>query len=303
MSRISEKVHPLLKIHVVEKLNKRNIHTVNEFLDKDAEDLMKYSGLKYQNVMDIKAAILTSQGSQVQNASFFIKQIFQRGKVSSGIDKLDHILNGGFECGLIYEFCGPSPCGKSQICMSAAASVCAADELVFYIDTKGDVSGGRLVSNLQGKVTSVASALSKMLLSEPRNPYTLITALHELAKETNKKSLRLLIIDSLAALFIPLSGDHTESVGLLSTVSSFLQFIANEYCLPVIVTNLTTKWHGPDTDPVQKASLGRYWEHIPSTRISMSQLSGNDILLTITKSSMLPIGPSCTLKVYESGVQ
>ena len=52
----------------------------------------------------------------------------------------------------------------------------------------------------------------------------------------------------------------------------------------------------------QKAALGKFWSHAPTTRINTTRLAGSDVLLTVTKSSNVPVGKSITVTITETGV-
>lgn len=65
---------------------------------------------------------------------------------------LDYTLNDGFVVGNIYEICGPSAIGKSQLCMSIASSIVYKYGVnVHFIDSGGNFSAKRVSEILASK--------------------------------------------------------------------------------------------------------------------------------------------------------
>ena len=62
------------------------------------------------------------------------------------------MLEGGFLTGKIYEICGVSASGKTQLCLTISTNV-AHDfkQQLHYIDTKRDFSGKRIQGMLEAK--------------------------------------------------------------------------------------------------------------------------------------------------------
>lgn len=306
MSRLSENVSQLFTEEVVKKLQHKRISTNMVFMDTNSELLAKITGLPFRQILTMKDSILAKFASKIRTGDKFYAEILRDGAiVPTGISKLDNLLNGGLYTGSMYELCGLSSCGKSQICMTVATNVSALlhtlNQPVLFIDTKGDFSADRIVATItKGSVNQV---LTRIGVTQPKTAYELITFLHDFIKRADEKTARLLVVDSLAALFYQLLGDPNESASLLSSVRSLLAYIANEMHVAVLLTNLTTTWLGADSEEVHKASMGKFWAHVPTTRFTVTRLSSSDILLTVTKSSTLGLGSSITLSVSETGVR
>lgn len=70
---------------------------------------------------------------------------------------MDVLLKGGLLTGNVFEICGSSGDGKTQLCFTITANITNhLKQIVHYIDTKGDFSANRLSEIL----------LSQGLLSE-----------------------------------------------------------------------------------------------------------------------------------------
>lgn len=306
MSRLSREIHEVLSEKVLKKLFEKRICTDIAYLETEATLLESVSGLTFGQVLSVKAAIVSKGAQPPRRAYDYNRVVEEKGAIiSSGIKKLDHLLEGGFYTGYMYELCGASSCGKSQLSMSIASSVTSkySKMNVLYVDTKGDLSAERLVSVIESQVESVGEAMTRILHTKPKDAYELVSCLHNYIDNVKETRVWLIIVDSLADLFYQIE-NYQESVALLSTVSSLLQYIAVELHTVILVTNLSTSWAGSDAEEVQKPALGKFWAHIPTTRFSVTRLSlaGSEILLTVTKSSCIPIGSSITLSITESGV-
>lgn len=58
---------------------------------------------------------------------------------------LDNLLKGGLYYGQIYEICGVSSSGKTQLCFAIATNIALkTNNIVRYIDTKRDFCGSRI---------------------------------------------------------------------------------------------------------------------------------------------------------------
>lgn len=74
------------------------------------------------------------------------KQNFETEIISySNFCSLDNLLDGGLYPGELYEFCGLSSAGKTQLCHTIAVNVILeTDGVVRYFDTKRDFSASRI---------------------------------------------------------------------------------------------------------------------------------------------------------------
>lgn len=68
------------------------------------------------------------------------------------MSRLDSLLGGGLFPRCIYELCGPSACGKTQLCFSILLNVIVNTKKdIIYIDTNNDFSAVRLKQILKTK--------------------------------------------------------------------------------------------------------------------------------------------------------
>lgn len=66
--------------------------------------------------------------------------------------RLDNLLDGGLFIGNIYEICGPSACGKTQLCITVLLNIIINTKKdIVYIDTKNKFSVKRIKQILKNK--------------------------------------------------------------------------------------------------------------------------------------------------------
>ena len=76
----------------------------------------------------------------------------------SGCDGVDDLLGGGLRQGQVTELTGEAGTGKTQLCLSAAASAAALGHRVVYVDTGGCFSATRIKEFHRGFVTDDADS-------------------------------------------------------------------------------------------------------------------------------------------------
>lgn len=65
---------------------------------------------------------------------------------------MDDLLDGGLNPGQIYEICGVSSSGKTQLCLTIASNIALLpNNIVRYINTKGDFFASRVETILKHK--------------------------------------------------------------------------------------------------------------------------------------------------------
>ena len=89
------------------------------------------------------------------------------GKVHSGSEVLDKLLEGGHETDVITTVYGPAGSGKTTTCLLAAVSAAAAkenkDKKIVFIDTEGGFSTERL-QQIAGTAADVKKVMEKIML-------------------------------------------------------------------------------------------------------------------------------------------
>lgn len=113
-------------------------------------------GAKIKNPLDLlksQSEILSTEISRWEKILFFL--FILKDLMNSSIVfycSLDNLLNGGIQPGQIYEICGISSSGKSQLCLVLTANIAAkSDGIIHYIDTRKNFSATRIQMILSAK--------------------------------------------------------------------------------------------------------------------------------------------------------
>ena len=229
--------------------------------------------------------------------------------VRAHLAPLDDALGGGVPTGSISELVGPAGAGKTQMCLTLACA-CAAPKRcgglesgVVFIDTEQRFSSQRLAEIARAKFpetlspTSAPDAASaereldaltsRVLVLTPSTLSEMLQRLNGLEEALIDRGVRLLIVDSVAALARAQfgRGQLTQRQELLGQIASALKQLAERLGMAAFVTNqVTTRVgarvrHAHDTaggggdaadadspGPVT-AALGTKWAHCVNTRL------------------------------------
>ncbi|KAM3569121.1 hypothetical protein VYU27_008770, partial [Nannochloropsis oceanica] len=245
-----------------------------------------------------------------------LEGVGEGGAMSTGIKSLDQLLSdsgGGVPLSQVTELVGPSPSGKTQLCLTLAAEVALTlSASVLYLDTNGCFCPRRLrqivgekYQRQQRQLQEASSSsslpsplppdlpppppslldacLSRVSVLRVSNEKGLFAALDSLDQHLScghplHRNLRLLVLDSLRALLAPLLGQTMPNGHyLLGAVGKMLNYLALRYGLAVVVTNGVVLEHSsPSSIPTlwgRRPALGAYWSLFPSLRL-MLRLGG-----------------------------
>ena len=241
--------------------------------------------------------------------------------VRANLSALDDALGGGVPTGSISELVGPAGAGKTQMCLTLAAAVAAPKESgglgagVVYVDTEQKFSGVRLaeiaaakfpetfgagVADAAAREAAVEALTSRVLVLTPSTLSEMLQRLNGLEEALIDHGVRLLVVDSMAALARAEfgRGQLARRQELLGQIASVLKQHAERLHMAAFVTNqVTTRLGGAGTrhatggeggvggelggaagavvegaaggEGSMTAALGTKWAHCVNTRIVM----------------------------------
>ena len=197
----------------------------------------------------------------------------------TGCDGVDDLLGGGLRQGQVTELTGEAGTGKTQLCLSAAASAAALGHRVVYVDTGGGFSSARIKEFHRGFVTADADtseveqhlALTLDLITVVRvhDVMHAFKVLEELGLgllgdpgvkgdgglegEADSamigREMGLLVVDSLSSLLSPtLTRLHHQGYTTMASVASLLRSLAPVHNCAVLYTNHTVSAGGMGGD-------------------------------------------------------
>jgi DNA repair protein RadB len=156
------------------------------------------------------------------------------GRVSTGTDVLDRLLEGGYETDAITTIYGPAGAGKTNLALLAAVEVAQNGRKVIYIDTEGGFS----VARLKQIVHNPKKVLDKIVFLQPTTFEEQKKAFGKLRQLVNSR-IGLIVVDTIAMLYkIQRSTDDVKEVNQeLGAQIGMLNEICRKQRIPVLVTN------------------------------------------------------------------
>ncbi|XP_015268767.1 PREDICTED: DNA repair protein RAD51 homolog 2 [Gekko japonicus] len=318
-----------------ERLSRHQITTCQDFLCLSLLELMKVTGQSYQTVQKLLHTVSQSCAPRMQTVyEMKMKRAIDPTSafLPTTLEDLDKILHGGIACGSLTEVTGPSGCGKTQFCIMLSllttlpSSMGGLDGAVIYIDTESAFSAERLIEMAQHRFPHYFATKEK-LISMPSciHVYRELTCdsvlkrIESLEEEIISKNVKLVVIDSVASVVrkefdTKLQGNLLERSNLLAREASILKYLAEEFSIPVILTNQVTTWlsdglavqadplspaddfslsegcsrNGAGESSYVTAALGNTWSHSVNTRLILQYLDSQTRQLLIAKSPVAP---------------
>ncbi|XP_053987893.1 DNA repair protein RAD51 homolog 4 [Hylaeus volcanicus] len=318
MTELSSDIHPKLSITVIEQLQRKHICTVSQFIDENSEKLATFSGLSLKDILDVRRNILKKYGGVIRSATDLFK-IEMSNITPTDLPSLDNLLKGGLYPGQIYEICGISASGKTQLCLTIASNVALRpNSLIRYIDTKRDFCGSRIKEILLRKNCNdqvIDEAMEHIRVCNVYNLHQLFKVLRwltiALKEEIEARRTRIIVIDSLPGIIFKFSSDHKLTTAL-NHLANICHFLANEFHLSIITVNLITQWNLDSKNESTSTAasknrndvtptLGKYWAGVPNTRLLITKI-GLDRRKICTWHSFQLENLSCTLTISDSGM-
>ncbi|XP_046503575.1 DNA repair protein RAD51 homolog 2 isoform X4 [Equus quagga] len=280
-----------LSQELCDRLSRHQIVTCRDFLCLSPLELMKMTGLSYRGVHELLCMVSRACAPRMQTIT------------------------------------GPPGCGKTQFCimMSILATLPidmgGLEGAVVYIDTEAAFSAERLVEIAESRFPSYFNNEDKLLLTSSNvhlyrelSCDEVLQRVESLEEEIISKGVKLVIIDSVASVVrkefdTQLQGNMRERNKFLAREAASLKYLAEEFSIPVILTNQITTHlsgapasqadlvspaddlspsEGPSGSSCVTAALGNTWSHSVNTRLILQYLGSERRQILIAKSPLAP---------------
>lgn len=289
---------PALTEEVMTKLKSAGIKTIIDFMLKDSETLARETSVSYKDLQSIRRIIHAHHAAFAVSGTDVLDEAVRSSVViSTGVTSLNSLLGGGLMTGEVVEVCGGWGKGKTSLCLQLALHAALRQGLhTLFIDPSGSVSPSKLAPFIEAfseEEEVMEKALSRIKITSPADIWSLFRALEKTyhpcitldgsagSSSSNSQGagkLKLVIVDSLPILVMPLlDGTRKEGLGILNQLAMTLKTLASEQQIAVVVVNNVVQMqngssvHKSDSHPKWKPALGRYWEHMPHTRLFVEQ--------------------------------
>ncbi|XP_064280336.1 DNA repair protein RAD51 homolog 2 isoform X3 [Passer domesticus] len=324
-----------LSQEMCERLSRYQITTCQDFLCLSLLELMKVTGQSYYEVQKLLCKVSRACAPKMQTAyEMKLRKSVNPSSafLSSTLHGLDRVLHGGVPCGSLTEITSPPGCGKTQFCIMLSVlatlpvSMGGLDGAVIYIDTESAFSAERLIEIAANRFPTYYDSDEKLLcMTRSIHLYRELTCcsvlkrIMSLEEEIILKKVKLVIIDSVASVVrkefdTKLQGNLAERSNFLTKGASVLKYLAEEFSIPVILTNQITtalsSGPGVQADLVSPAddlslsegssvsgkrdsgyvtaALGNTWSHSVNTRLILQYHDLPTRQLLVAKSPVAP---------------
>ncbi|XP_031437693.1 DNA repair protein RAD51 homolog 2 [Clupea harengus] len=327
--------------HICERLKNHHVETCKDLLSLTPLEVMRVAGQShYQSLQLLKSVSLACAPKIIPAQELWLQR--EDLCFSTSLRELDGLLQGGVPRGTITEVTGPSGCGKSQLCMMLSVlatlprSMGGLDSGVIYIDTESAFSAERLLEIARSRFPDYFSVPERLLQTAGRvhlfkelTCQEVLTRLAQLEEDIISCHAGLVILDSVASVVrkefdTSLSGNLTHRSNLLGREAATLKYLAQEFRIPVVVTNqitthfserassssLSRRWNVPEAPGAEgerdsgyvTAALGNTWSHNVNTRLIVQYVDAHLRQIVIAKS---PVAPFAVLNytVQKEGIR
>ncbi|KAJ8768780.1 hypothetical protein K2173_023684 [Erythroxylum novogranatense] len=305
-------------------LSARNIRTAKEALSLTEFDLMELLDVGLAEVTSAVAHISAAVSPPCQTALSLMEQRIKNeefsGHIPTKLNGLDEALCGGIPFGVLTELVGPAGIGKTQFCLKMALLASlpvrygGLNGRVIYIDAESKFSSRRMIEigassfpeifNMQGMAREMAG---RIVVLQPTSLSEFTESLQQIKVSLLQHEVKLLIIDSMAALISVEHGQQAPRQQSLGWHISFIKSLAEFSRVPVLVTNQVRSQHrdqapqysfqdssnAGDLERADKydsrlvAALGINWAHAVTIRLVLEAKSGQRYL-KVAKSPLSP---------------
>ncbi|XP_064427299.1 DNA repair protein RAD51 homolog 2 isoform X2 [Mirounga angustirostris] len=291
-----------LSQELCDRLNRHQIVTCQDFLCLSPLELMKMTGLSYGGVHELLYMVSRACAPQMQTAYGMKMQTsssLSPAFLATTLSALDEALHGGVACGSLTEITGPPGCGKTQFCIMMSILATLPTNLgglegaVVYVDTESAFSAERLVEIAESRFPRYFNTEEKLLLTSSKvhlyrelSCDEVLQRIESLEEEIISKGVKLVIIDSVASVVrkefdTQLQGNMRERNKFLAREAASLKYLAEEFSIPVILTNQITthlsRALASQADLVSPADDLSLSEESRMTHIRNSGIPGGDL--------------------------
>lgn len=218
-------------------------------------------------------------------------------KLSSGVEFVDKLLDGGYENDVITTIYGPPGSGKTNLCLLAMASL--KDKKIIYVDTEGSFS----LSRFKQICPEFKEILDRTIFLTPTT-YAEQKDAFEFLRQNVDEKFGLIIIDSIASLYrleLAINNDAINANRELGVHMAILTEIARKKHIPVIITNQV---YSDFDDKIKIRTVGgdvvRYWSR---ALVELQKLRGDLRKILITKHRSIKEGNFAVFRIVHTGLE
>jgi len=220
-------------------------------------------------------------------------------RVSSGVEFIDKLIDGGYEDDVITTIYGPPGAAKTNFCLLAMAALTDKTKKILYVDTEGSFS----LARFKQVCPTYEEVLERTIFLTPTTYVEQKEAFEFMRKAVDEK-FGLIIIDSIASLYrleLGVSNDVQNVNRELGLHMAMLTEIARKKHIPVILTNQV---YTDFDDRERTRSIGgdtvKYWSR---AMLEIQKVRGDLRKVTITKHRSIKEGNFILFRIVQTGLE
>lgn len=195
------------------KLSDAGIHNIMDLIIRGPVEISEITGMERETAEKIvnKARKQLIEEGLIANEFVSATDIYKRrqeiGKITTGTNCLDTLLDGGIETQALTEVYGEFGCGKTQLCHTMCVMVQKPKEEggldggVLYIDTENTFRPERIVSIAKANEMEPEKVLDRIIVARAYNSSHQTLILEEAGPVIEENNIKLIITDSAVGLF------------------------------------------------------------------------------------------------------
>ncbi len=296
---------------MAEKLRNSGYATLEKVATASPYELSELLGISAENAKKAVDAAKEATNIEVQTGTDALEKRKAIGRISTGAPGFDELLGGGVETNGITEVYGRFASGKTQIGFQLAVNVQkpvgkgGLDGSVLFLDTEGTFRPERIEAIAKAQGMDAKKVLDNIYLSRVTSTDQQILTAERADKLVREKGIKLIIVDSLMALFRSEfigRGALNERQQKLNAHIHKLQRLADMYSLAVYITNQVMDnpgmLFGDPTTPVG----GNVVAHAATTRLYIRKSKEEKRIIRLVDSPSMPEGET-VVKITPDGIK
>jgi DNA repair protein RadB len=217
--------------------------------------------------------------------------------ISSGVDFIDKLLDGGYDDDVITTIYGPPGAGKTNFCLLAMANL--KERKILYVDTEGSFS----LSRFKQICPEFEEVLNRTVFLTPTTYAEQKDAFEFLKKSVDEK-FGIIIIDSIASLYrleLGISNDVANVNRELGMHMAILTEIARKKKIPVIITNqVYSDFEDREKIKTVGGDVIRYWSR---ALLELQKMRGDLRKMIIAKHRSIKEGNYAIFRIVQTGLE
>jgi len=195
------------------KLTDAGIHNIMDLIVRGPVEIADITGMDKdtaEKIVNKARKQLIEEGlvaKDFESATDIYKRRQDIGKITTGTNSLDTLLDGGVETQALTEVYGEFGCGKTQFCHTMCVTVQKPKEEggleggVLYLDTENTFRPERIVSIAKANDMDPEKVLDNIIVARAYNSSHQILILEEAGKIIEENNIKLIVVDSAVGLF------------------------------------------------------------------------------------------------------